>query len=509
MHTSRIAVIAMTATALALSAQTASTPGGASAGLPPNTVLLLRHVARCDRESRIHRRAHPAAPGRARSKSGIALLTPELVDILRGRIVSHAANDLDHFPGWPMFEITPTVGVVSRIAADPDSPESMQATKEYLDVGPYLLDAAGSFVDFRKPSTLPDFASSNQITDLGFGVTRGDGAGPLAPEHSDSQRLAYALNRLAANSLDGVPAATAIWNDVDIAATPGQLIDFIMHTGQTVTVTDSRYFANFGHLHWNGQDVLTPFFVHAQVRVPGTKRPLLVPVSHAEYEWHVRGALLNADVSFYFGVDGKAQWRAMDSLDQAWVMKRDAHIYRQADVVEVTRLTGAVVRTYMRLHQAHPDAPFGGYFNFGVCQDVVAAIEQKMTGNTTLWPNTADRTLFRDPRDAEINELIRGLPNDRDGSPPSLDRVFGSLPVEDTDAALAKVLIPGLGADLVAVHDAMIAGQAQRIEGSRKHRLKLAAAATLVLLIAGASGWFLYRRLKNRKSGAKVPAAKK
>ena len=30
-----------------------------------------------------------------------------------------------------------------------------------------------------------------------------------------------------------------------------------------------------------------PFWVNSQIVVPGTKRPLLVPVSHAEYEWFV------------------------------------------------------------------------------------------------------------------------------------------------------------------------------------------------------------------------------
>jgi hypothetical protein len=239
---------------------------------------------------------------------------------------------------------------------------------------------------------------------------------------------------------------------------------------------------------------MMPFFLHAQVRVPKTRRPLLVPVSHAEYEWHIRGPFLTADVSFYFGIDGKAEFRTMDSLDQAWVMKRDAHLYRQVDAIEVTRLAGAMVRAYMRLHQAHPDAPFGGYYTFGVCQDVVAAIEQKLTGSATLWPNTADTTLFNDPRDAEINGLIRSLPTDRDGSPPAMDRVFASLPVGSSDAELATVTIPGLGADLIAVHDGWINGQLQRTEALKMHRLKLGAAALAVLVAFGFSVRFLLKR---------------
>jgi hypothetical protein len=228
---------------------------------------------------------------------------------------------------------------------------------------------------------------------------------------------------------------------------------------------------------------------------------LLVPVSHAEYEWHIRGPQLNADVSFYFGIDGKAEFRTMDQLDQAWVMKRDAHTYSGADAVEVTRLTGAMVRTYARLHQKHPKIPFGGYYAFGVCQDVVAAIEMKMTGRTTLFPNTADAIFFNDPRDAEINALIKRLPKDRDGRPPDVERIFGSLPVGGSDAELRAVSIPGLGADLVAVHDAWSNGTLERVGDRRRVRnllYGLGALLTLGVL------WMVRRTRKRQEQGERV-----
>ena len=116
-----------------------------------------------------------------------------------------------------------------------------------------------------------------------------------------------------------------------------------------------------------------------------------MPVSHAEYEWFVRGPNVDAEVSFYFGIDGKAEWRTMDQLDQAWVMNRHAHTYSGADAREVTRLSRAMVKTYQHLHAAYPAIPFGGYYAFGVCQDVVAAIELKLTGKTTLFPQHGGR----------------------------------------------------------------------------------------------------------------------
>jgi hypothetical protein len=239
----------------------------------------------------------------------------------------------------------------------------------------------------------------------------------------------------------------------------------LVASGHSVVVADARYFANFGHLHYKGQDVMAPFWVNTQILIPGTKRALLVPVSHAEYEWKVRGPKVNADVSWYFGVDGKAEFRTMDTLDQPWVLGRHAHEYQGADAVEVTALAGKMVVAYVHQHLTRPTLPFGGYYALGVCQDSVAAIEMKMTGKTTLFPNTADVALFNDARDAEVNGLIAAIPKDRSGRPPEPERIFGSLPVADTE--LAKISIPGLGSDLTAVRAAWREGNLRRAHGSR------------------------------------------
>ena len=106
---------------------------------------------------------------------------------------------------------------------------------------------------------------------------------------------------------------------------------------------------------------------------------------------------------------------------------------------------------YLHLHAAHPTLPFSGYYALGVCQDGVSAIERKLTGNVTLFPNTADAAFFNDSRDAEINTLIAAIPKDRDGAPPGPERIFGSLPVApgaDPANAFNAVTIPGLAADL-------------------------------------------------------------
>jgi hypothetical protein len=147
--------------------------------------------------------------------------------------------------------------------------------------------------------------------------------------------------------------------------------------------------------------------------------------------------------------------------------------------VEVTRLAGEMVMAYAHQHRDRPRMPFGGYYGLGVCQDLVAAIELKMTGKATLFPNTSDGALFDDARDGEINELIKRLPKDRAGRPPGVERIFGSLPTSD----LAGVSIPGLGADLVAVHQAWKDGTLERTQ-SLRHRVLVGLAWGLGALLA-------------------------
>jgi hypothetical protein len=400
-------------------------------------------------------------------KKGPALMTPALMKRLRELILGKDWQGLDRFPGWTMRQINPTVRVVGRIAAKDQDVTGLAARhsgapavavtadelKAYIDLGDYSVEKAET-VSLDAPSKLPGFTTDGLVSELDAGVVRGDGPNPrLAPEHAESQRMADVLNRLSMNSLqEYAPMTVTVLGQS--AKTPEELVQALAATGHTVVVSDARYFANFGHFHFKGQDVMMPFWVNSQIQVPGTKRALMVPVSHAEYEWAIRGPKVNADVSWYFGIDGKAEFRTMDTLDQSWVLGRHAHEYVQANAVEVTRLVGKMVVAYVHQHLARPELPFGGYYALGVCQDGVAAIEKKMTGKATLFPNTADESLFDDSRDAEVNALIAAIPKDRKGSLPEPERIFGSLPTTD----LRTITIPGLTGDLEEVHVAWTDG---------------------------------------------------
>ncbi|MES2391454.1 MAG: hypothetical protein V4555_07425 [Acidobacteriota bacterium] len=444
--------------------------------MPPNTILLSQMMRQLSAQpGAIEDVLHQLDPSLAPTgKRGPALLTPELLDKLRKQILGSDWQGLDRFPGWDMRKITASIDVLTHTVAKPTAPTPAASL---LDLGPYSLNQSDT-ISLEQPSTLPPFTTEGIVAPLGHGITRGDGPNSLAPEHSESQRLAYILNRLAANQLDGVPHVNVLWNAERTPYLPEELIEDIIATGQTVTVTDTRYFANFAHFHFNGEDVMAPFWINTNLLIPNTNRPLLVPVAHAELEWHIRGPLLNADISYYFGIDGKAEWRTMDTLDQPWVLKRDAHTYTGDQAIEATRLAGLLTVAYQHLHIAHPELPFGGYFTLGVCQDGIAAIEKKLTGVTTLYPNTAREEFFSDTRDAEINTLIHSIPKDRENTVADPARVFGSLPIAPattadrpsafavvagaslpSDGPFDAVTIPGLASDLNLTYAAWRSGR--------------------------------------------------
>ena len=438
--------------------------------MPANTVLLSEMMQELSAQPGFTE-AMLAQLGK-NGRNGPALLTPKLVDRMREMILGKDWQGLNRFPGWTMREINPTVRVVGHVAGKSDEAESLaksphggagasaRTVKAFLDLGTLHPDSVQR-VELDVPSKLPGFSEEGIVSQLGYGVTRGDGADPaIAPMHAESERMAEVLNRLSLNGMDGAAPAVAEIGGRE-ARTPEALMDALVAAGHTVMVADARYFANFGHFHYRGQDVMMPFWVNTQVLVPGTRRPLLLPVVHAEYEWFIRGPKVNADVAFYFGIDGKAEFRTMDELNQPWVLGWHAHEYRGGEAREVTRLNGLMVAAYLRQHMARPALPFGGYYALGVCQDTVAAIEKKMTGRATLFPNTADASLFNDPRDAEVNQLIAAIPKDRAGAPPQPERIFGSLPTDDFRA----ITIPGLADDLVRSESAWREGKLKQAHG--------------------------------------------
>ena len=407
---------------------------------------------------------HPKAGG---------ILGPDEIKRLRELILGENFEALDRFPALTVRGMGRSVwlaGTVQNHPADapPGRPGDM---KEPLD------DELGIPAAGEAP------AQGAFLSPLGFGLEMGDRTDPtLAARYADSGRLAEVLNRLSLNTPDDGRRYRIVLAGQTLDS-PDALLGALAAAGHDVDVRDARYFANFGDLIYQGRDVLTPFWIDTELPVPGTDRTLLVPVSHSQHEVIVRGPVVNADLSFYFGIDGEVMFRPSVTRDQAWVMGREAHRYRGPDALEVVRLAGAIVRAYDAIKRRHPDLPFGGYYALGVCNDVNAMIELHIRGATTLFPLTLDPEFF--PGDGEVDRLAQHLPLDSArGARPDPKRILGALPVDD----LSTLPFPALRQDLEAGRKAWATGAPPH--GDRPAVVLLSTMATGAVLI----GLWLVRR---------------
>jgi hypothetical protein len=429
-----------------------------------------------------------------RNPSAGGILGPDQIKKLRELILGKDWEALDHFPTLSVEEMRRAVRTAGQeFPAKPASAAPAAARRPVVGE-PLGIPTGGA----------PPKAQS-LLKPLGYGLALGDELDPaLAPLEPDAQRLARVLNRLARNPAAGVPGPRfRVTLDGKTAETPSALAGLLRDQGHTIEIRDARYFANFGDLKYQGKDVLTPFWVDTGVIVPGEGRKLRVPVSHSQHEVRVSGPRVNAVLSFYFGIDGKTEFRPIATLDQSWTLGRVARTYRGDQMLEVVRLAGAIIATYDAVQAAHPALPFGGYFALGVCNDANAMIELAMQGETSLYPLTRDTALF--PADTEVGKLARRLPVDgRPGEPTDVRRVLATLPVDD----LAALPIAALRRDLQAVSAAYRAGTLERGElGSTWFRLAIGGVnlwqhrQSIIVVFAGlavasalALGVYLWRR---------------
>lgn len=419
-------------------------------------------------------------------------LTPDLLDQLRKLILGKDWHRVDHFPSLTISGLNQSVAATLKVAGS-----SREGQQSYMpDIGAFALTQSLQ-VNLNKPALHPTYEEDpeTRVKQLPYGLVMGDGPDPaLARFHAQSTRVAQVLNRLALNpSASGKLTADFAGEH---AQTAEDLLAILARHGENVMVDDDRFFANFGHLHDRGRDVVMPFWINSQIIIPGERRSLSLPVSHSDYELHIRGPQLNADVSFYFGIDGKAEFRTMDSLNQPWVLGRQAHVYTGEKARTALRMLSQALRLYLAAHNAHPALPFGGYYTLGVCQDASAAVEQRLEGATTLFPITHDPALFAPPAstDMEFFDEFQSLPNDRSGRTPAVDRVLGALPTTD----LKAIDLPGLQDDLLKVAAAQKQGPLRR-SLSLHTRLLRAAGFALVLLLAALLA-FVVRYLHRRQS---------
>ena len=331
----------------------------------------LAHDARALRAARLHRSLHrqiehggKKGPRCSRPRSSTTCATPSS---------ARTGTSLDRFPGWTMAEINPTVRVAGHVAGKDDKLERRppQAAPRRADQHrdklshlprprPLRARQTPKPVSPRQALRLPAFTTEGIVTDLGDGVTRGDGPNPLAPEHAESptprRRTQPPRCKRATKRPSPHPALFLATTD---RTTPEG-------ADRTLSLDDRPH--RHRHRHPLLRQLRPPplqrpgrhdaLLDQPRIIIPGSRcRPLLVPVSHAEYEWHIRGPLLNADVSYLLRHRRQSRvahhGQARPGLGHE---ARRPHLHRRPR----RRSHAPRRRTHRRLHApapAHPPSP--------------------------------------------------------------------------------------------------------------------------------------------------------
>ena len=238
------------------------------------------------------------------------------------------------------------------------------------------------------------------LKDLGGGLTYGDESlTGLRSAYGDNLALARALNRLA----DGLAVEYDGRDFTSIVA----FLEHLRQNGTRLSARSARYYANFGDLRYKGRDVATPLFVDTGLGVA-------VPVTHSHLEFELRGKV-NADLTFFFGVDGAAKFRARATVDQAWVGGRVTGLWDGKAVSGLAHRAGVVRRELI--------AKGGQYGPLGVCNDAQAFI----TGETP-YPMIRDRAPYSGS--GPLDRLSQQLPYDA-FTLPTRRRVWDSRAFDD------------------------------------------------------------------------------
>jgi hypothetical protein len=278
---------------------------------------------------------------------------------------------------------------------------------------------------------------------LGHGLLYGDETLTGAPAAwADSKSVADALNFLAAND----PAAPAgFLADGRRFATVEGWLGSLLASGHAVSVGDVRLYANFGDLRLETpagrREVATPTLLDTGVDLPSGRR-LVVPVTHSELDVRISGPRVNASLAFYFGIDGRAAFRAQDTTNQSWVGGRVVRTWGGADAAKLLERAGWVSRELAAKAKAFGLA-MGGYGPLGDCNDANAFV----TGDAAYG-------MLREARyysgSSALDRLSASLPYDLAG-PPSARRVWDSRPferAEDVPLPAARAALVELGSTL-------------------------------------------------------------
>ncbi|MBL4848960.1 MAG: hypothetical protein JKY65_25840 [Planctomycetes bacterium] len=359
-----------------------------------------------------------------------------------------ALEQLNTFPGWNIPDVGKGLrGELSQLPPGTATRPTPTRVSETLGI---------PVADQSKPK--------NVLEPLGHGVYRGDIYDPKKLErYPDSNRLAELLNRL---SLNGTGWVTHQGTTVRSAA---GLLDLLRKQEHTVEAFDRRSIANFSGLYFKApgetkyREVVAPVWLDTLRPVPGKSHTLLVPATHSEMVFAIRGPLVNADVAFYLGIDHQATFRPTAWLRPSWTGSKTLRSFKGKDAISAASAASWVRRNLTRLtaDRRLMELRSKAYGQLGVCNDATALIEGRMGLKATHWPLIRLPELYRNA--GRLTSVSDSLPYDTDPAVvPSLKRVIHPLPfvpgkfpdyfpdlASDIDALVAEAKARGVNLGIV------------------------------------------------------------
>ncbi|NNN07093.1 MAG: hypothetical protein HKL90_14455 [Elusimicrobia bacterium] len=262
------------------------------------------------------------------------------------------------------------------------------------------------------------------VTALGHGLLHGDDSLAVAGANwSDAKDVCAALDMLSMN--DGTAPARVLIDGgrryTDVRGWLGELTA----EGHSIQISDRRFYANFGHLRYEKDgvryDVTTPTRIDTGITLRDGRR-VIVPVTHSEIDVAIRGPRVNAELSFYFGVDGGVGFRPFDTRDMDWVGGRTTRTWTGTDAARLLDRAGWIRRELMAKAKRF-DLPMGGYGPLGDCNDADAIL-------TGAAPFGMLREAKYFAGDSPIDAVSNSLPYDLTQKV-ALTRIWDSRPFEN------------------------------------------------------------------------------
>jgi hypothetical protein len=204
------------------------------------------------------------------------------------------------------------------------------------------------------------------------------------------------LARILGRMTSGESAPLTIGDSKVSSAT--DLFAELMRTGHEVVVRIEKTYANFIDLNLEGRSIIWPVWIDTGLPLKGSgpTRNLLVPAGHSQIAWTITGPKINADVTFYLGVDGlgfypriflRPRWTgwshrllADSKVDTAGILRsiRIANEFTLQNILDSSGL------------------PNDGYGFVGVCNDSAGYVESKMGYELSLYPMARNPSLGGD-----------------------------------------------------------------------------------------------------------------